>query len=379
MDIENLKSKFNQKYGTPPRIFRAPGRVNLIGEHTDYNDGFVMPCAIDFATYVAAAARTDRKIRVASLNFAGEYEFDLDNETGEVAESWAKYVQGVALILEKSGYRLPGANLLIDSNVPIGAGLSSSAALEVSIGFALSSLSGAEIEKWKLAKIGQTAEHEYAGVRSGIMDQFASVFGIEKHALFLDCRSLEWSPIPLSKAKFIICNTRTKHDLADGEYNKRRADCEEAAKILGHESLRDVSPAEFNEKSKDLPERLKKRARHVITENRRVLDAVDCLQKNNLKRFGELMNASHESLRVDYEVSSEELDLMVKIVRSQPGVRGARMTGGGFGGCTVNLLETDVSADFFEKVSTAYQSITGITPEIYVCQAAQGVAEIILP
>jgi galactokinase len=376
MDIENLKSKFTQKYGGDARIFRAPGRVNLIGEHTDYNDGFVMPCAIDFATYAAASARDDRKICASSANFAGEYEFDLDNPTAEIAESWAKYVQGVALILEKSGFRLRGANLLIDSNVPIGAGLSSSAALEVSTGFALSSISGVEIEKWKLAKIGQTAEHEYAGVRSGIMDQFASVFGIENHALFLDCRSLNWSPIPLSTAKFIICNTHTKHDLADGEYNKRRADCEEAASLLGHKSLRDVTHAEFSRKSALLSERLKKRARHVITENQRVLNAVNALQNNNLAEFGRLMNQSHESLRADYEVSSKELDLMVEIARSQPGVLGARMTGGGFGGCTVNLLDSDVSDEFVEKVSTGYQKITGISPEIYICNAAGGVSEV---
>jgi len=377
MNIEHLKSKFTEKYGGDARIFRAPGRVNLIGEHTDYNDGFVMPCAIDFATFVAISERADRKIRISSVNFAGEYEFDLDNQEIETAESWARYVEGVAAILEKSGVRLRGANILIDSNVPIGAGLSSSAALEVSTGFAFSSLAGMAVEKWKLAKIGQTAEHEYAGVRSGIMDQFASTFGIENHALFLDCRSLRWEPIPLSAAQFIICNTRTKHDLADGEYNKRRADCEEAARLLGHESLRDVSLAEFNEKSNNLTERLRKRARHVITENQRVLDAVDCLKKNNLTEFGRLMNESHKSLRVDYEVSSEELDLMVKIVRSQTGVLGARMTGGGFGGCTVNLLESRASAEFAEKVSTEYQKLTGISPEIYVCHAAHGVSEII--
>jgi galactokinase len=377
MDIENLKSKFTQKYDAPPRVFRAPGRVNLIGEHTDYNDGFVMPCAIDFATYVAASRRMDRKICVASVNYPGDFEFDLDHPTARIEEGWARYVQGIALILERNGHRLAGANLLIESNVPIGAGLSSSAALEVSVGFALASLSNVEIEKWSLAKTGQAAEHEFAGVRSGIMDQFASVFGLENHALFLDCRSLNWSPIPLSKAKFIICNTRTKHDLADGEYNKRRADCEEAARLLGHESLRDVSFAEFDEKSKDLPERLKKRARHVILENRRVLEAVGCLQKGDLPQFGELMNASHESLRDDYEVSSAELDLMVEIMRSQPGVLGARMTGGGFGGCTVNLLEHDASPEFIAKVSGEYQKATGISPEIYVCNAAHGVSEII--
>lgn len=377
MKIENLKSEFTRKYGGNPRIFRAPGRVNLIGEHTDYNDGFVMPCAIDFATFVAIGERADRKIRVASSNFEGEYEFDLDASGADIEASWAKYVQGIAFILERTGNRLKGANLLISSNVPVGAGLSSSAALEVSTGLALSSISNIEIEKWDLAKIGQRAEHEFAGVRSGIMDQFASVFGLENHALFLDCRSLDWQPIPLSGANFVICNTRTKHELADGEYNKRRADCEEAARFLGRKSLRDVALAEFNEKSNSLPERLQKRARHVITENGRVLAAVDFLQKNDLAQFGRLMNESHESLRADYEVSSAELDLMVEIVRRQKGVLGARMTGGGFGGCTVNLLENSVSQRFVEKVSAEYQEITGISPEIYVCRASNGVSEMI--
>lgn len=380
MNIEKLKAEFSSKYGEggAARIFRAPGRVNLIGEHTDYNDGFVMPCAIDFATYVAAEPREDRKIRIASMSFPGEYEFDLDNQEIETAESWARYVEGVASIMERSGYRLTGANLLIDSNVPIGAGLSSSAALEVAIGFALSSISGKDVEKWDLAKIGQRAEHEYAGVRSGIMDQFASAFGVKNHALFLDCRSLEWSPIPLSSAKFIICNTKTKHELADGEYNKRRADCEEAAKLLGKNSLRDVSLEEFSAKSDDLPERLRRRARHVITENRRVVAAIKALKNNDLVRFGTLMDASHESLRDDYEVSSRELDQMVEIVRAQPGVLGSRMTGGGFGGCTVNLLYTNISAQFIENVSAEYQAATGISPEIYVCNPEQGVSEIFI-
>ncbi len=376
MNIENLKTEFSRKYGGAPRIFRAPGRVNLIGEHTDYNDGYVMPCAIDFATYAAAAAREDRKIRVASMNFAGEYEFDLDNPTVEIAEGWARYVQGIALILERNGFRLRGANLLIDSDVPVGAGLSSSAALEVANGFAFAALSGVEIEKWQLAKIGQSAEHEFAGVRSGIMDQFASAFGMENHALFLDCRSLEWEPIPLSSAQFIICNTRTKHDLADGEYNKRRADCEAAAALLGHKSLRDVTVNEFNAKANILPERLLRRARHVITENIRVLGAVKYLKNGDLAQFGRLMNASHESLRTDYEVSSAELDIMVEIVRRQKGVLGARMTGGGFGGCTVNLLESGASEEFIETVSADYRKATGIAPEIYVCRASNGVSEI---
>ena len=221
------------RYSREPRVFRAPGRVNLIGEHTDYNEGFVLPAALDFATYVAAASRDDRRIRVASLNFDRGFEFDLDDALQQTDNTWAKYVQGVGLILERLGYRLSGADLLIDSDVPVGAGLSSSAALEISTAFALATLSGHEVDGMQLAKIGQAAEHEFAGVRSGIMDQFASVFGQANHALFLDCRSLEWSPIPVSNAQFIICNTKAKHDLAESEYNKRRSECEAAAELLG--------------------------------------------------------------------------------------------------------------------------------------------------
>ncbi len=377
MNIEKLKINFRQKYDAEPRIFRAPGRVNLIGEHTDYNEGFVMPCAIDFATLVAGAAREDRKIRVASLNLEDEIEFDLDLPEVEIEKSWAKYVQGIAFLLEKSGRELSGANLLINSNVPIGSGLSSSAALEISIGLALSSLSNLAVEKWELAKIGQSAEHIYAGVRSGIMDQFASAFGVENHGLFLDCRTLEWSPIPLSSAKFLICNTKTKHDLADGEYNKRRAECEKAAKFFGCDSLRDVSFEEFIVEQDNLPEILRKRARHVITENQRVLKAVDALKNENLEEFGKLMNESHESLKTDYEVSSTELDLMVEIAREQKGILGARMTGGGFGGCTVNLFESGNLSEISEKISEKYHKETGILPEIYLCRAVQGASEII--
>lgn len=376
IDLDKLKSEFNLKYGCQPRIFRAPGRVNLIGEHTDYNDGFVLPCAIDFATYVAGSRRQDRRIRVASLNFDHDLEFDLDDELQQAEKTWAKYVQGVGLILERLGYRLQGADLLIDSDVPVGAGLSSSAALEMSTAFALSTLSGHKIDGMKLAKIGQTAEHEFAGVRSGIMDQFVSVFGQPNHALFLDCRSLEWSSIPVSGAQFIICNTKAKHELAESEYNKRRTECESAAKLLGHKSLRDVSLEEFHSKSAKMPETLKKRARHVITENERVLGAVKALQNNDLNRFGALMNESHESLRDDYEVSSSELDLMVTLACKQKGFLGARMTGGGFGGCTINLISPGDHRSFTEEMQKSYHRETGIYPYIYKCEISGGVREL---
>lgn len=374
-DTARLKSEFFSKYGAVPRVFRAPGRVNLIGEHTDYNDGFVLPCAIDFATCVAAVPREDRRIRVASLNFEHELDFDLD-EPPPVGKNWPKYIQGIGVLLDGDGYKLRGADLLIDSDVPVGAGLSSSAALEVSTAFALATLSGHKIDGMEMVKIGQKAEHEFAGVRSGIMDQFVGVFGQADFALFLDCRSLEWSPIPLSDARFIICNTKTKHDLAEGEYNKRRKECEEAANFLGRDSLRDVSLEEFEDKSADMPDILQKRARHVITENLRVLDAVESLRDGDLVKFGRLINESHSSLRNDFQVSSKELDVMVKLAREQKGVLGARMTGGGFGGCTINLVEPGDHENFVKKMSESYHRETGIMPEIYQCTIADGVGEV---
>jgi len=348
--------------------------VNLIGEHTDYNDGFVLPCAIDFASYVACSPRRDRLVRVASLNIAEQFEFSLDDAPDDSIPAWTKYVQGVALILERSGYRLSGADLLIDSNVPIGAGLSSSAALEVSVGYTLSTISGHTVEGMELARIGQMAEHEFAGVRSGIMDQFASVFGLRGHALFLDCRSMEWSAIPVPDAKFVVCNTKTEHELADGEYNKRRAECEEAARLLGKTSLRDVLPADISEAN--LSPLLLKRVRHVVYENERVIGAVDSLKSGRVEEFGRLMNRSHDSLRDDYEVSCKELDIMVNLARELPGVLGARMTGGGFGGCTINLIESGAEGDFARSIFEMYAAATGITPEIYHVEAGDGAGEI---
>jgi galactokinase len=376
IDLVNLRSAFVSKYGSEPRIFRAPGRINLIGEHTDHNDGFVLPAAIDRATYVAAALRDDRRIRVGSVNFAGEFEFDLDQAVQKPFASWAKYVQGVAMILERSGFRLNGADLLVESDVPIGAGLSSSAALEVSTAFAIASLAGLEIDRIDLARIAQNAEHEFAGVRSGIMDQFVSANGEAGHALFLDCRSLEWSLVPVSTAQFIVCNTMTKHDLAAGEYNRRREECDAAVKFFGRVSLRDVSLNEFESKSGEMPEALRKRARHVISENSRVLESVEALKNGELDKFGELIDHSHASLRDDFEVSCPELDLMTEITRKQVGVLGSRMIGGGFGGCTLSLVVSVENPDFVENVSREFQNKVGVVPEIYWFKISEGVSEI---
>lgn len=374
--LETLKKEFADRYAREPRIFRAPGRVNLIGEHTDYNDGFVLPAALDFATYVAASVRDDRRIRVASLNFDRELEFDLDQPLQETETTWARYVQGVGLILEREGFALKGANLLIDSDVPVGAGLSSSAALEISTAYALATLSGNKLDGMRLARIGQAAEHEFAGVRSGIMDQFVSVFGKKDHAMFLDCRSMEWAAIPTVSAQFLICNTRTKHDLADGEYNKRREECEAAAAFFGKTSLRDVTLEDLDERSVGMPEILKRRARHIVTENARVVSSVEALKNGDLAAFGQLMDQSHTSMRDDFEISCSELDLMVDLARASGQVLGSRMTGGGFGGCTINLMKAGDHNDFIKKLTEQYENETGIVPEIYSCQIGDGIREV---
>ncbi len=374
MNVNSLKAEFFSRFGGEARVFRAPGRVNLIGEHTDYNDGFVLPAAIGFATYVAAANRDDRTIRVSSSDLDGEYRFDLDDQ-GSRVQGWAKYVQGVALLLESEGFRLGGADILITGDIPIGAGLSSSAALEVATGFALTQLAGLDIDGMRLARICQKAEHKFAGVRSGIMDQFASIFGRDGHALFLDCRSMEWSAVPVS-SRFLICNTRTKHDLAEGEYNKRRAECESAAAFFGKPTLRDVTVEDLERRSTEMPEIERRRARHVIYENRRVLDSVKALRSGDIAAFARLIDASHHSLRDDFQVSCRELDVMVEAAKRQPGVLAARMTGGGFGGCVIALMEEDAPPSIADLISAEYFAETGVMPEFYERRITGGVREL---
>lgn len=386
IDYRLLKEKFNGIYDNrQPRLFRAPGRVNLIGEHTDYNDGFVLPMAIDRETAIAGIARRDRKIRVYSINLEEFAELDLDTETARRKGFWLNYVEGVAKLLERSGARLTGADLLIWSDVPTGAGLSSSAALETAIGFALSNLSGQPVDRTTLAKIGQQTEHEYVGANVGIMDQFVSAHAEINHALFLDCRSLKYENVPLEtkSAAIVICDTNVKHELASSEYNTRRRECEQAVEKLKEflpqiANLRDVSSEDSYKYGEYLPENLRRRARHVVTENARVVKASGALKNNDPESFGELMWQSHESLRDDYEVSCKELDLLVEIARNSDGVLGARMTGGGFGGSTVNLVERDHLERFKEKISREYQLKTGIEPTILISEAGGGASEITL-
>ena len=365
-----------------PRTFRAPGRVNLIGEHTDYNNGFVMPAAINLSTFVTVWPRDDRKLQIRSENFDDEIEFDLDEPDPAPRGHWSDYVVGVAVMLGRAGHRLRGARLDIRGEVPLGSGLSSSAAVEVATACALTANSDLAIDRRELALLCQRAENEFVGARVGIMDQFVSLFGKEQKALLLDCRSLEFKLLPLpDTVNLVICNTMVKHELASSAYNERRAQCEAGvrhlARFLPHvKALRDVTLAELEEFGRDLPEVVYRRCRHVITENARVLAAAEALERHDLYRFGELMRGSHFSLRDDYQVSSGELDLMVELAFMADGVYGARMTGGGFGGCTVNIVDVPYVEEVTAFIARQYEHITNLRPEIYVCEASNGAEEI---
>jgi galactokinase len=381
LTVDAIRAQFIELYGSQPRVFSAPGRVNLIGEHTDYNDGFVLPMAIDRRTYVAAAPRGDRTIRAASTNEGGRIEFEIGGEysSGYDWANWRGYVYGMAECLRHDQFDLRGADLLISSDVPIGAGLSSSAALEISTGFALLHISGQMADPVDLALAGQRAEREFAGTKCGIMDQYIACLGIEGHALLIDCRSLEYraAPIDLERARVVICDSMVKHNLASGEYNRRRAECEEGVRRLAKhlsdiQALRDVEIDDFDLYAGALPETIRRRCNHVITENARTIAAAEALERADLLQFGKLMYASHESLRRDYEVSCRELDLLVSIASRCDGVMGARMTGGGFGGCTVNLVAPDSVDEFITTVGREYEKETAMRPNIHICQPSAG-------
>lgn len=376
--LEQLKSRFRELYGQEPAIYRAPGRVNLIGEHTDYNDGFVFPAAIDLFAWVAIAPRADKRIRVESENFRDAAEFPLDAPPQAAKSGWSRYIFAVAFVLQQGGHPLRGANLLVRGDVPIGAGVSSSAALEVATGLAFLANSGIAMDGRSLARLCQKAENEIVGARVGIMDQLASACGVADHALLLDCRSLEFRALPLPAGiRLVICNTMVKRELAASAYNTRRAECEEGVRILARRfpevrALRDATLDQLQICREVVPENVFKRCRHVITEDARVMQAADALEQNRLDDLSRAMAESHRSLREDYEVSCAELDLMVELANQSPGVRGARMTGAGFGGCTINLVEHDAVDLFRERVSAEYARQTGIQPDIYVCHAADG-------
>ena len=384
IDRAELRRAFSAHYGRAPRLFRAPGRVNLIGEHTDYNGGFVLPMALDRETVVAAATRADTRVLVHSLNARESAEFDLASPGRPRRGHWLDYVEGVARALVGRGFRLGGAELMIMSDVPAGAGLSSSAALEISAGLALSAVSGAEVDRVTLALAGQQAEHEYVGTMCGIMDQFVAATARAGHALLIDCRTLEAAPVPLDTrdSAVVVCDTRVRHELSTSEYNTRREECERGVELLrevlpGVAQLRDVSVEDFRRHEARLPEPIRRRCRHVVTEDARTLATVAALAANDLAEAGRLMYESHESLRGDYEVSCRELDELVAIARSLGGaVYGARMTGGGFGGSTVNLVRRGALDEFTRTISADYERSTGVRPAVYVSEPGGGAEEV---
>jgi len=378
-----LTEKFKKLYSQDPILVQAPGRVNLIGEHTDYNEGFVFPAAIQFQTQIAIAKRSDRQLMVTSQNYAERVEFDLDRLPRSPRGHWSDYVAGVAGLLAGKLGGLPGANLLLHGDVPQGAGLSSSASLEVAVCKAFLELTGKSLEGVAIALLSQQAENEFVGARCGIMDQFISVHGKRNHALRLDCRTLEYRLLPIPpNVRLVICNTMVRHSLAAGEYNERRAECEAGAKFFaervpGVKTLRDVTLEDFEKYARQMPEVIQKRCHHILTENLRVLQAAEALQAGDLTLFGRLMGSSHVSLRDDFEVSCEELDLMVELAGKNTGVFGARMTGGGFGGCTINLVEENEVEAFKKNVASGYEKATGRAPEVYISSAADGAGRIV--
>ncbi|MCU1340180.1 MAG: galactokinase [Bryobacterales bacterium] len=378
----NLSERFQQAWGSQPRLFQAPGRVNLIGEHTDYNDGFVLPAAIQLQTRIAAGPAPGRQLFVKSATYPDDAVFDLDDTNPLPRKHWSDYVRGVALFLEREGLTLKGARLLIESDIPPGAGLSSSAALEVATAWALLSDSGLHMELSKIAQVCHRAENEFVGVRSGIMDQFASCYGRRDHALLLDCRSLEMRYVPVPhNAAMMVCNTMVRHELGSSEYNSRRRQCEQGMAVLSRflpdiRALRDVSAAQLARFSAELDPLIHRRCRHVIEENRRVLTGAQALEHCDLVSFGALMMESHQSLRLDYEVSSPELDLMCELALGVEGVYGARMVGGGFGGCALALADQSAIETFVPTVMEEYRRRTGIACEIYQCSAADGAGPI---
>jgi galactokinase len=375
---QEVSQKFEQRFGEKARVFRAPGRVNLIGEHTDYNQGFVLPAAINFSCWVAASPRPDRKLVLYSENFGEQIEVDLEASQSWSRNGWPAYPFGVAWALEQAGLPLQGSNLFIVGDVPLGSGLSSSASIEVGTALALLDNSKQSLDRTKLALLCQRAENEYVGARCGIMDQFIACHGQAGHSVLLDCRSLDARLIPIPReVALVICNTMVKHELAANEYNKRRAECEEGVRLLKAalpmiQALRDVSVEELETHRKLLPPLIYKRARHIVTENRRTLLAAAVLEKGDLPPLANWMAESHQSLRDDYEVSCLELDILVDIAALQKGVLGARMTGGGFGGCTINLVQQDSVPLFIQNVEEEYFKRTGLRSQILNMKAADG-------
>lgn len=385
---ETVLKKFEEVFGDSEgvKVFFAPGRVNLIGEHTDYNGGHVFPCALTIGTYMAVKKRDDRKLRFYSMNFdhLGVIESSIEGLKPEKEADWTNYPKGVMWAFEKRGMKMDcGLDIVLNGNIPNGSGLSSSASLEVVTGFMLRELFGFDVTNVELAQIGQYSENNFNGMNCGIMDQFASAMGKKDNAIFLDTADLsyEYAPINLAGAKIVVTNSKVKHSLVNSEYNTRRSECEtalaELQAVTDIKGLGDLTEEEFEaHKSAIKDETRVKRAKHAVYENRRTIRAVEALKNNDLETFGKLMNASHVSLRDDYAVSCSEIDVLVDAAWKVEGVIGSRITGGGFGGCTVSIVKDEAIEAFKEQVGKAYQEQVGKTPEFYVVEIGNGPCEL---
>ena len=377
-NISNLKEKFKSIFNTEPVLVRSPGRVNIIGEHTDYNEGFVLPAAIDKAIYIAIGKRTDDAIHLYAQDYQQSHKVALSNvEPSD--KHWPNYILGVVDQFQKSGYKIGGFNLVIDGDVPLGAGLSSSAAVECATAFALNELFQLEVGKLQMVKAAQLAEHNFAKVMVGIMDQFASMFGKKDHAIKLDCRSLEFEYVPLvlKGVKILLLNTNVKHSLASSEYNTRRKECEQGvAWIKEHHpevnSLRDVTMEMLQQHVAPKDKVIFKRCKYVVEENLRLLEGCEDLKKGNLEALGKKMFRTHQGLSKEYEVSCKELDFLVEYVKDNPAVMGSRMMGGGFGGCTINLVKEEAIDELVQQISKDYKAKMNLELSAYIAGIENG-------
>ena len=384
--MDKIISEFIKKYGETKeeiRVFHAPGRVNLIGEHIDYNGGNVFPCALEFGTYAVVRKRDDNILNLASLNFDLEVQVDMNDIKYEEAHDWGNYPKGVLKMLQNRGHELFGMDILLEGNIPNGSGLSSSASVELVVLVAANALNGLGIDLVELAKIGQLSENTFNGVNCGIMDQFAVAMGKKDHAILLDCDTLEYeyAPLKLDGYKLVIANTNKRRQLNESAYNERRSECDTALELLQKQFdvkyLCHITPEQFQEYAHLIEDPvINKRAKHVITENARSLEAAKALSDNNLKRFGDLMVESHMSLKDDYEVTGVELDTLVDVALNVDGVIGSRMTGAGFGGCTVSVVKEDAIDQFTKQVVSDYKEKIGYEPTIYIAGVGDGAKEI---
>jgi len=379
--MTRVKEEFAKLFHKEPIVILSPGRVNLIGEHTDYNDGYVLPAAIDKNVTLALAANGTEKCNIYASAFDEKLTFDLEN--AHRREGWINYVIGVVYYLRQKGYPVSGFDAMLDSNLPVGAGLSSSAAVEGAVGYGLSRLFDLQVDRLDLAAIGQLAEHNFAGVKCGIMDQFANLYGKKDQLIRLDCRDLSYVYIPFRfpDYKIVLCNSMVHHSLASSEYNIRRQQCEEGAETIKKHfpeivNLRDVSADMLLQCREEMEQKVFHRCRYVVEENIRLLKACELLEQSDLQGFGRLMYATHDGLSRDYEVSCEELDYLVELAKGQPGVVGARMMGGGFGGCTINIVQADQVSSFSEHIQSRYQGQYAKVPEIYVTSIEDGTKEV---